>query len=471
VAERFDDIRELNLPGMSFDPSTGVASFDYELAGASRTLRFTETVSLPMPAEPDPVDLAALGGVLDLLYVAMSTSYYKVAAPPVVRLGAVRLAGPALAWARSLFQQGLGEFAYRNDLPHVLDLDIVSEPPQPGPDLPGPVRDRLTAGAPVVCVGGGKDSIVSIEVLRAGGMRPMVFAVNPNPIITAVMDVSGQPVLAARRRLDPALFEANAAGAYNGHIPVTAINSLIAVATALVGGHGPVVMSNERSASIGNLTWRGRDINHQWSKGLEAETRLRDALAVHAGLANAYFSLLRGLSEVHIAALFARIEGYDEVVTSCNAAFRLTGASTRWCGNCDKCRFVYLALAPFVARKRLVGIFGKDMLADTGQLPGYEELCGLTAHKPFECVGETDECLVALRRLTEDPEWTDAPVVRLLASQVPATGWPSPAVTAGVLRGDAPNHVPSAYALALAAFDTAEVTDPAGMDAAKLDPV
>jgi UDP-N-acetyl-alpha-D-muramoyl-L-alanyl-L-glutamate epimerase len=240
------------------------------------------------------------------------------------------------------------------------------------------------------------------------------------------------------------------------------------VASAVLGGYGPVVMSNERSASVPNLSWHGRDINHQWSKGLEAEILLRDALAAHAGLTNAYFSLLRGMSELHIASLFARIEAYDAVVTSCNAAFKISGASSRWCGDCDKCRFVFLALAPFTARKRLVGIFAKDMLEDTTQLPGYQELCGLSAHKPFECVGETDECLVALRLLTEDPEWSDAAVVRLLRSAVRAGDWPSDAVRASVLRGDAPNIVPPTYRLALAALDEPALDGPA-LDGPALD--
>lgn len=459
----WSDIQVCNLPGMSFDLASGTASFEYELIGATRTLRFTETVTLPVPAKPalDAATLDALDRVLDLLYVAASTSYYKVAAPPRVDLSSLRLPEPALRWARALFQHGLGEFAYRNNLPHVLDLEAVAGPEGTGPGgHPAAALSGRAGRAPLVCVGGGKDSIVSIEAVKAAGFEPAVFAVNPNPIITAVMEVSGQPVLQARRKIDPRLFEANAAGALNGHIPVTAINSLIAVATALVVGYGPVVMSNERSASVGNLTWQGREINHQWSKGLPAETLLRDALTVHAGLADAYFSLLRGMSELHIASLFARIEAYDNVVTSCNAAFKLSDASARWCGNCDKCRFVFLALAPFTDRDRLVGIFAKDMLADAAQLPGYQELCGLTAHKPFECVGDTDECLVALWMLTGDPQWSDAPVVRLLAERVPTAAWPSDGVRASVLHGDAPNHVPPSYAQALAAFDGPGTPEP-----------
>jgi hypothetical protein len=286
-----------------------------------------------------------------------------------------------------------------------------------------------------------------MEALQLGGLDPVLFAVNPNAIIRGVMAVSPQPVRTVQRRLDPRMRELNASGAYNGHIPVTAINSLIAVATSLMHGLGPVVMSNESSASVPNLNWLGRDINHQWSKGLPAERLLRDALLAHAGLQDVYFSLLRGLSELHIAALFARHTTYDEVVTSCNAAFKQRDASERWCGHCPKCRFVFLALAPFTGRDRLLHIFGTDVLTDMTQLEGYRELMGLTAHKPFECVGEIEESLVALRLLTEHPDWRDAPIVKALAAEVPAL--PTDAEVDAAFAGDAPSVVPPRYLAAL----------------------
>jgi hypothetical protein len=438
VAVDWTAIGALRFSGRAFDASTGVARFSYSL---SDELRFVETVTFPMPDRPVPAVSPVFGRVLDLLYVAISTSYYKIAAPRKVVLDPLRLAEKSLPWVTALYHDGLGEFAYQNDLSHVLDVDII-----PGPFAAGVETLDVADRPPLVPVGGGKDSIVSIEALR--DRSPVLFAVNPNAIITNVMEVSGLPVLAARRSLDPQLRALNANGAYNGHIPVTAINSLVAVGTSVLHGLGPVVMSNESSASVPNLNWRGRDINHQWSKGLPAEALLREALGAHAGLPEAYFSLLRGLSELHIASLFAKITAYDAVVTSCNAAFKLSDASARWCGHCPKCRFVFLALAPFTGRARLVEIFGADLFADHTQLPGYRELMGLAAHKPFECVGEIEESLVALKLLASHPDWSSAPVVRQLVAEVPAL--PSDDDVARVFRGDAPTVAPPSYLAALA---------------------
>ncbi|MEV6930045.1 hypothetical protein AB0M46_36945 [Dactylosporangium sp. NPDC051485] len=433
----WEQVEALRFPGREFDPSTGVARFHYALGD----LVLTETVDFGPPSVAHP----ALERVLDLLYVAASTSYYKIAAPPRVELDGVALAEGALPWVRALYHDGLGEFAYRNKLEYVLELPIEAA------RFAEPADWRhVPSGPPLAAVGGGKDSIVTMEALQRAGLDPVLFAVNPNAIIRSVMAVSPQPVREVRRRLDPRMRELNEAGAYNGHIPVTAINSLIAVAASLMHGLGPVVMSNESSASVPNLNWLGRDINHQWSKGLPAEVHLREALLSHAGLQDAYFSLLRGLSELHIAALFAKFTAYDEVVTSCNAAFKLTGASDRWCGHCPKCRFVFLALAPFTGRERLLHIFGADVFSDLTQLPGYRELMGLTAHKPFECVGEIEESLVALRLLTEHPDWRDTPIVKALAAEVPSL--PADAEVGAAFRGDAPNVVPPRYLAALAAL-------------------
>ncbi|GAA1515502.1 UDP-N-acetyl-alpha-D-muramoyl-L-alanyl-L-glutamat e epimerase [Dactylosporangium maewongense] len=430
------NVEALRFPGREFDPSTGVARFHYALGD----LVLTETVDFGPPSVLHP----ALDRVLDLLYVAASTSYYKIAAPRKVELG-FPVAEKAWAWVTALFREGLGEFAYQNKLDYVLDLEIV-----PGPWAEPPAETHEPSGPPLAAVGGGKDSIVTMEALQRAGLDPVLFAVNPNPIIRSVMAVSPQPVRAVRRTLDPRMRELNAAGAYNGHIPVTAINSLIAVAASLMHGLGPVVMSNESSASVPNLSWLGRDINHQWSKGLPAEAHLRDALLAHAGLQEAYFSLLRGLSELHIAALFAKFTAYDAVVTSCNAAFKQRDATDRWCGHCPKCRFVFLAMAPFTGRERLLGIFGTDIFADPTQLPGYRELMGLTAHKPFECVGEIEESLVALRLLAEQDEWKDTLIVSALTTEVRAgAGLPSDAEVEATFRGDGPNLVPPVYLAAL----------------------
>lgn len=425
---QFDVMR---FPSYAFDPATGVATFDYVLDGPAPE-SFTETITFPVPAGRAVPE--TFHRVLDLLHVVAGVSYFKVGAPP-----RVEAPKPVPAAAAELFtavySQGMAEYAYRNDLAFVLDLTVET----PGVTEPAAPVDNAD-GRPLSAVGGGKDSIVTLEILRAAGLDPVPFSVNPNPVIVNVNAASGLTALAARRRLDPRLFELNKAGALNGHIPVTAINSLIAIATAAWHGLGPVVMSNERSASDPNLIWNGHEVNHQWSKGVAAEGLMRAAVTAHAGLTEPYFSLLRSLSELHIAQLFARHDAYDDVVTSCNKAFKLHDPTVRWCGDCPKCRFVFLAMAPAMDRARLTHIFGHDLFGDPAQTPGFLELLGIDAHKPFECVGEVEESLVALAMLDDD-----APVLVALRAAVPPSAW-AEASRENVLTPGGPTYVPPAYA-------------------------
>lgn len=427
---QFDAMR---FPTYAFDPQTGVATFDYLLDGPE-PLEFTETITFPVPGGEPP---EAFYRVLDLLHVVAGVSYFKVGAPKRI-IAPKPVPAAAAAFFTAIYTKGMAEYAYRNDLAYVLEQAVET----PGVSADAAPVDNAD-GRPLSAVGGGKDSIVTLEILRAAGLDPVPFSVNPNPVIVAVDAASGLPALAARRQLDPRLFELNRAGALNGHIPVTAINSLIAIATAAWHGLGPVVMSNERSASDPNLIWNGHEINHQWSKGIEAEGLLRAAVTAHSGLTEPYFSLLRTLSELHIAQLYARHDRYDDVVTSCNKAFKLHDPTVRWCGDCPKCRFVFLAMAPAMERSRLIRIFGHDLFADESQVPGFLELLGIDAHKPFECVGEVEESLVALAMLADD-----APVLTALRRAVPPTAW-AQVSRDEVLTPGGPSYAPPAYAKVL----------------------
>lgn len=403
---------------LAADLATGEVELGYRLESETSVHTFTERVTLPVPPQaPDEDTRDAVHAVLTLLHAVAGVSYFKVAAPLHVDVGSP-MTPAEHAFVQHVYRDGMAEFAYVNDLPSVLGTEVHADVVRSA--TPRPVVGD--ASRPLVPCGGGKDSIVSAELLLGAGLRPTSFAVNPDTIIRDVVDVSGTPLLEASRTLDPLLFELNAQGALNGHVPVTAVNSLIAVAVSLLHGLGPVLMSNESSASAPNLVWQGVAVNHQWSKSLDAERLLQSALLSRLDAEFVYGSLLRSLNEFEIAAQLARFPKYDHVVTSCNKAFLILNRSgKRWCLECPKCQFVTLALAPFFEPERLRGVFGGNMLDDLDNLAGYAELVGLQAAKPFECVGEVDECAAAMLHLdgTEDRRYA---VVRELAPQLRAAG-------------------------------------------------
>jgi hypothetical protein len=368
---------------------------------------FEELIDRPVPAAGAPAP-AALDGALALLHLAAGVSYYKAACPAEVLLAGAPLTPAVAALANGLYGPGLAEMRYVNGLPLDSAPRFAAGAP---PAAAAPAR--LDADRMLVPVGGGKDSIVTIEALRAGGIAPTLFSVGDADPIRRTVEASSLERRIAGRRIDPRLLEANERWALNGHVPVTAIVSLIACVVAIRDGAGHVVMSNERSARAGSVVCDGIEVNHQWSKGLEAERLLAAALSEAVAPDLRCFSLLRAGSELAIARAFARSERYDLAFTSCNRVFRLDPArrAARWCGECDKCRFVFLALAPWCAPERLERIFGANLLDDLAQLPGVLALCGYDAIKPLECVGEVAESRAALALLDEQPAWRQAAVV------------------------------------------------------------
>jgi hypothetical protein len=370
------------------------------LAGDTETYAFAERIELPGPLPDTP----ATDGLVRLLTLAASLSYYKAFAPvPFAVPGG--LTAIERRFIAELIAGGLGEFAIVNDLPAALEPEI--DAPE---SAAVPTGTRASApGRTLVAVGGGKDSIVSIEALKAASIDVTAFAINPRGPILRTAEVAGLELERASRRIDPLLLRLNAEGAPNGHVPVTAINSLIALLSALATGHDTVVFSNEASASYGNQRWHGRDINHQWSKSSAFEGLLRES--VPSGSPD-YVSLLRPLTELRIARAFARHTAYHRVFTSCNRAFTMSAAAdASWCGECAKCRFVSLILAPFLSRDDLLEIFDRrDMFAEPAQREGYLELLGVDGlFKPFECVGEPDECRVALEMIRDRADWAGHP--------------------------------------------------------------
>ena len=408
-------------PLANFDPrSISAFQFTYRslqpdglvrLGYALDDIEFEETLELPSPRFRNS---PAVEGLLDLLHWVAGVSYFKAAIPRhlVCETGAPPPAAESLLSA--LYSEGLGEFAVVNE------LEQLPHPQFPrGVDWASPIAERAAPQSLLVPVGGGKDSAVAIEIARRSGLETTLFSVGDAPPISATAAVAALPRHVVKRTLDPGLFELNARGALNGHVPITAIVSCAALLTAATQGIDAVLMANERSASAGNFVWNGIEVNHQFSKSRRAERLLADAVAEIDGTPQ-IFSILRPASELSIARAFAKFEQYHPAFTSCNRVFQIDPERRlgSWCCDCDKCRFVFLILAPFLPPAKLTELFGRDMLADPTQYDGFALLTATGGEKPFECVGEVDECLAAIHLLANQPQWQEHENVKRLVDEV-----------------------------------------------------
>lgn len=393
-----------------FDEATGTLVLGYRFDDEAA---IEETIVFPGgPFSLSEGQREAVGRLAAMLSAAASTSYFKARLPEAVRFS-VGFGEAGGALLRAVFGEGLAEFAFRNGLESIqpsfeFEGDASSEP-----------VSLLSNGDLLVAVGGGKDSVVAMEMLKQAGQRATAVCVGSYEPVRECASIAGLELIEIERRLAPELASWNETGAPNGHVPVTAIHSLLLLIQAALSGKRGVVMANERSADEPTRVGEdGRAVNHQYSKSYAFERGLRAWLAEEVGTVPDYYSLLRPLSELEVCRRFAALPEYHYAFVSCNAAYRRDPQqrTSRWCGECPKCRFVFLGLAPFMRHDDLVEIFGRDLLRDEAQASGFLDLLS-AEEKPFECVGTRVEVRAAFGLLLSDPNWRDALVVQSVAAE------------------------------------------------------
>ena len=415
------------LVDRAFDVDTGAAVFRYELDGRA----LEELVQLP-PGDAT-VDAATLDLLLDVAHVAVGTSYYKLSAPHRIEF-ARPVTSQVLDLTRQTYDEGLRELAVTNGLPVPLESEIVADT-RPAP----PSTHHGGAGGTglLVPIGGGKDSAAVLSLLPgATGVT-----VSATPAQRRLTDAAVVRLLEVGRTLDPALEALTRAGGYNGHIPITAINSALAMLVAALHGHGSVVFGNERSANEPTRVAGGVPVNHQHSKSYAYEEGFAQATAA-SGIA--YFSLLRRLSGLSVAGIVAADHRLRGSFLSCNRAFvrsRRPDDPQTWCLECPKCLSTFLSFAPFLDVAEAEGIFGGNPLADPRLTSGFAELWDLDA-KPFECVAELAESAVAMAWLSTADGWRDHAVVVALAGDADRTATKLDAAMDDLLRPSGPHRVP-----------------------------
>ena len=413
---------------VGLDVTTDTLTGHYELDGRA----FEETVTFEGIG---PLTTPAVRSVAQLWYLLAGLSYYKAGAAHRVDLGTTPIGTKGRKLFEAALLDGLGEFAYRNQI--YLD-DVLIE----GGFEVDHYSPLVEASHVLTPFGGGIDSVVTVSKL-SGVVAQSLFIVSPKGGLFEPLErtaaATSLPIIRARRELDPQILSGDSTF-YNGHVPVTAMVTLLAVVAAIASGRGGVAMSNEHSASAPNLIWNDREVNHQWSKSLVAENLIADAVCERVGNDFVVASYLRNRSELWVSQEFSKLTQYHSVFRSCNRAFAQDREqrAAEWCGECEKCLFINLILAPFISRERLVTIFKSEPLTNPLLASALRTLVGIgVEHKPFECVGDPDECAIALRKVADSGEWIDAKVVQELALMVsPDREFDE------MLQAQGPSHVP-----------------------------
>lgn len=336
----------------------------------------------------DPV----LSGLIFSLGMVELISYWKIACPPNVFIKCGSLDDFQTEWWKKQYFNGLGEFFYVNGITCLEDfMTIISE--SGGNCIKAPAKKELSGV--LIPIGGGKDSAVTIELLR-NNSRKACYIINPRGATSATADVGGfegESRLTAKRTLDKNMLELNKTGDFlNGHTPFSAIVAFSALICAYLNGYKYIALSNEASANENTVDGAEGGVNHQYSKSFEFEKDFCEYERRYINTGVHYFSLLRAWSEYQIAGYFSGLKQYHGIFRSCNAGSK----QDIWCCSCPKCLFVYLILSPFLSPSELEDIFGENLADKASLAEDFKKLIGEVPEKPFECVGSRGEVNTAV---------------------------------------------------------------------------
>ena len=321
-------------------------------------------------------------------------SYVKCTCSPNIIIKCGYLNEEQINWFKKLYYNGLGEFLYRNNI-NIKEQDLFNiTTTQEKKEF----NIEYNGEGNLIPVGGGKDSNVTLELLKEEDNT--CFIINPKGANIECANISGYNTITIKRILDKKIIDLNKEGFLNGHTPFSAIVAFTSYLCAYLSNKKYIILSNEDSANQSTVI--GTNINHQYSKTYEFENDFNNYTKKYFKIDIKYFSLLRPLTEFQIGMLFSKIKKYHKSFKSCNIGSK--GETWEWCNHCPKCLFVYTILSPFLYKEDLINIFGKDLFEDESLLETFQELLGYKETKPWECVGTYEEVRYAVSKLIKKLE-------------------------------------------------------------------
>ena len=346
-------------------------------------------------------------------------NYWKLSCSPLIKIKAGFLNKEQTTFLKKIILKGMGQYFYENKIDftkkNFIKIESNKNSSEKNKKRNNTLRERMSLNKVLVPIGGGKDSPVTIDILKNKKNFLGSFILNPKkPQLDINKIAQLKETILVNREIDKKLLKMNKQGFLNGHVPFSAFLSFLSLLTAFIFDYKEIAFSWEKSSDQGNLKYKNKEINHQWSKSSEFEKMLNRYSKKYLSKDIKIFSPIKNLYELQIIQHFAKLPQYHSSFLSCNMAYR-KGAKLNWCGKCPKCLFVFASLYPFVGQKKTIKIFNKNLFEDKDLIPLLEELTGEKGFKPFDCVGTKEESLVifylSLKKFQQETKRKKMPIL------------------------------------------------------------
>lgn len=385
-------------------------SFEYEYKNGEDVIKYQEKIKFPHRIPKiEPLHDKILFNV----HMMLGVNYWKEYCSKEILIESGSLTKEQSGFWNLVYTKGLGEFFYKNkiDFRNLINFPYENKAIKKIPKLKKDIKDRS-----LVYIGGGKDSMVTLESMKKNKKEfaGLILDTNGNSkaIIDSIQGLNIEKVI-LEREIDRKLLSVKGENTYKGHIPFSAILAWLGYLYASLFSYKYIIASNGRSSSQGNLLYLGENINHQWSKSFEFEKLFATYVDLYLLKDIKYFSLLRELGELQISNIFSKYKHMYMRITSCNRNFKLKSPSKKkWCGVCSKCAYTFLVLSPFIDKNDLINMFGDNLFNKEELLSMYKALLGVEGTKPFDCVGTDEECRLAYLTVKEKGEYKNSLLIK-----------------------------------------------------------
>lgn len=379
-----------------------------------------------------------LDNLLFFLHLILWLSYYKLTCEKWIRIKSWTLKKSQWHFFDRLYKKGLWEFFYENKIDFRW---LVNFPYNKFSDFKK-VETKREKDRILVPFWWWKDSSALIAILEEEWLDFELFTLWDYKICNEVAEKFWKKIISVNRKLSENLKELNESWNFlNWHVPISSIYWAVALFVAAAWDFSYIALANESSANEANTVWNWMNINHQYTKSLEFESRFSEF--IEKNITNIkYFSFLRPYNEEKITEIFLeKCEKVFDVFSSCNKNFvqdknlfnqieeievekttkeikaenkktKYTGSKLvkwkkkikekKWCCNCPKCAFVFVMFSSKIWTDKTEKIFWKNLFLNSDLEKTFLELAWFWEKKPFECVWTFDEVQNAFKKIIKN---------------------------------------------------------------------